>query len=144
MKGVTVVKASILFYSDEAKFCIERIFIVPKKYLFFSNKEMDIELRKIVNIKGAHLLAYKYGTINVKYLKFSRNFKEIHNVEMKDTSDWFIDPLFDKLNLESLDGRVDPIILIMGDTNRLKYRISYYLDLINKGYSKEEALSYIY
>ena len=144
MKKAMAITVSVLFWIDEVKISAERTFLLPKKWMMYSIDGIIVELRKRLNKNDIYVLAFKYGIANMKTPICLKDFKEVRGVEVKDTSDWYIDSIFDKFEVETIDRRADPIILMIGDKKRLQHRISYYIDLINRGYSKEEALSYLY
>lgn len=91
------------------------------------------------------LLAVKF--VKVKDLKFVPllNFKILRKTyDIIDESDWYINPLYDALNLRNIDKLADPSILLQNDRRRIKYWLRYYVDLRHKGYSEEDAINTIY
>lgn len=142
-----VVKTFELICKGGRKGVYSRIYLVPKCY--YENFGFDAIKELIQNARdfNAYLVAYKFGKLETKMSVLGKHFKEIKNIEFKsmvDTSDWFIDEIFDKTNIKTLDRRVDPIILLISDTKYLDYRIKYYIDLLQRGYTEEEAIKLIF
>lgn len=142
-----VVKTFELMCRGGREGVFSRIYLVPKCYYKTFGFDAIKELMQNAYDVNACLVAYKLGNVDIKMPVFGKHFKEITNLQsqpMEDTSDWFVDELFDKTNIKMLDRRVDPMILLISDNKNLNYNIKYYIDLINKGYTEEEAINLIF
>lgn len=144
MAKKVVVKICEFINTEGIKFTVDRVFLVPECYLKLQREEFSRKLLKLSDKPHTFLIAHKFGEADVKTPLFFYDFKAVTGVYMQDTSDWFLQPMFDEFDLDTLDRRVDPMILLLGDKKRLKFRINYYLDLLERGYSEDEAMNTIF
>lgn len=139
-----VVKTCQLVQNSELSFTINRVFLVPKCYRNLDKYSFCQELRRKMSNPNLIFVAYKFGETDMKTAHLGYEFKEVVGVEMQDISDWYIQEMFADLEIQTLDRRIDPVILFLGDKKRLQFRINYYLDLLKRGYSEDEAMQTIF
>jgi len=140
-----VVVITCHFVHDEIlKGTVNRTYLIPRRYKETDREEFSRKLKESVSSVNCTLIAYKFGKVEEKTPLVFNEFKQIHVSDIEDISDWYLLLSLEDVEIKTLDRRIDPIILFMGDKKRLKFRINYYLDLLKRGYSEEEAMKTIF
>lgn len=91
------------------------------------------------------LLAVKFVKIRSNFIVPLSEFKILNRKHKAvEESEWYINPLYDVLELKHIHRLADPAIILQGDRSRIKYWLDYYVTLRQRGYSEEEAINTIY
>lgn len=91
------------------------------------------------------LLAARFVNLENLRLPFCLNFKVLkENYIALEETDWYINPAYDLQGMKQINRLAEPSILLQCDPKRANYYIGYYVDLMKRGYSQEEALNTIY
>lgn len=137
------IQTSELCIIDGFKFELKRTFFIPKKYRYPDlGKSVEKNIYPKIAEDGTFLIAVR--VLNIKEKKAFKTQKIVQTPEINWSSPWYLEETVDKLKLGTISYRIDPFILILSDTKNLKYRLNYYLSLINEGATPEEALSTIF
>ena len=80
-----------------------------------------------------------HGICSFGKFKFIRK-----NYKIFEETQWYINPVYDLLDMKCIHSMADPSILLQGDLKRVKFRINYYVDLKQQGYSDQEAINLVY
>ena len=145
MEKFNAIMLSIVYTIGDQRIEVKRVVYVPQACTCLSTKELIKEVRNLLEVDGgnSYIIAYKYGNIKNKVIT-NHPYVLIDKTEFENLSDWYIDNIFDTFELHTIDKLADPIILLYGyDKRTLKYKLTYYVDLISKGFSEENALSEI-
>lgn len=91
------------------------------------------------------ILAAKFMVVEEKELCSLNKFKFLReSYKVYEETNWYINPVYDPLGLKCIHSLADPAILLQGDLKRIKFRIDYYVDLKQRGYSDEDAINLVY
>lgn len=114
--------------------------------LKYSSKEEIFDKLRIQQSSGfKRLLAVKFVKIRSNFIMPLSEFKILSgNHKVVEESEWYINPLYDVLELKQIHKFADPAIILQGDRDRIRYRLDYYVTLRQRGYSEEEAINTIH
>lgn len=144
MKKLRAVQTSELFVINEARVELKRLLLPDELYKDYPTEALSVELNGFTQNSGTYLIAFKYVEVESPNIIKKEGFSIVLNTEFKDLSDWYVEPLFVQSDIQIIDRRVDPAILLRDNGKNLKYRLTYYLDLINQGYTNEQAMDTIF